>query len=311
MPTPQRIAHAETVDFSTGTWTVSDSSLQEHENLYKRIQAFSFEEGAVSLPFAARLARENGWTRRYADRVVKEYKRFTFLVLICDHPVTPSDQVDQVWHLHLTYSRSYWDHFCGEVLKRPLHHDPTVGGPEEAERFRQQYDDTLESYRQHFGEEAPADIWPDQATRFGDDTHCRRVNTKRAWVVRKPWFLDKRSWPVVLAAAGIALMLASGGRVLQQFETTEGIVLFVVLFIASLSLLGILRDFGRLRRCPSCGRTWALRKTGQRTGAPDPRAEWQCRHCDRTTWLAVVRGGIGAGHSGCAAGCGGGGCGGG
>ena len=25
-------------------------------------------------------------------------------------------------HLHLTYTRSYWTTFCGEVLRAPLHH---------------------------------------------------------------------------------------------------------------------------------------------------------------------------------------------
>src|SRR5262245_38242781 len=80
------------------------------------------------LPFAARLARENGWSRSYADRVIAEYKRFVYLAVTGTWPVCPSEDVDAAWHLHLTYTRSYWDRFCGKVLGRLLHHDPTKGG---------------------------------------------------------------------------------------------------------------------------------------------------------------------------------------
>jgi hypothetical protein len=73
---------------------------------YDRLRAFSIDDGIPDLPFEARLARENGSSLDYACRVVREYKRFVFLAMVCDHPVTPSDHVDQAWHLHLTCSRS-------------------------------------------------------------------------------------------------------------------------------------------------------------------------------------------------------------
>src|SRR5687767_62987 len=75
----------------------------------------------AQLSFAERLARENGWSMVHADRVTREYKRFCFLAATAGHPVTPSDAVDQAWHLHLTYSRDYWQRFCPEVLGRALH----------------------------------------------------------------------------------------------------------------------------------------------------------------------------------------------
>ena len=86
-----------------------------------------------------RLARDNGWTFEFAERVVEEYRRFAFLAKTAGHPVTPSDEVDQMWHLHLTYTRSYWDDFCGRVLEAPLHHDPTQGGRAEGEKFDDWY----------------------------------------------------------------------------------------------------------------------------------------------------------------------------
>jgi hypothetical protein len=80
----------------------------------------------AALHFPDRLARENGWSRTKADRVIGEYKRFCFLAATAGHEVTPSDAVDQAWHLHLTYTRDYWERFCPDVLGRPLHHNPTA-----------------------------------------------------------------------------------------------------------------------------------------------------------------------------------------
>jgi hypothetical protein len=152
--------------------------------LLERIQAFSFDDGAPALPFADRLARENDWSPRHAQRAIEEYRRFIFLATVAGHPVTPSDQVDQVWHLHLLYTRLYWSRFCAEVLQHDLHHQPTVGGPEEGRKFARWYERTLASYRQYFGD-PPSDIWPAAAIRFGDDIHHVRVNLKRNIVVSK------------------------------------------------------------------------------------------------------------------------------
>ena len=96
-------------------------------SLWQRIDRFQIDRPDATLTFTARLARDNGWSRDYARRVVDEYKRFMFLTTVADHVVTPSEAVDQAWHLHLTYTRSYWGEFCGEVLGRKVHHDPTTG----------------------------------------------------------------------------------------------------------------------------------------------------------------------------------------
>jgi hypothetical protein len=107
----------------------------EWSGLYERLAAFEFDKADAAFPFSARLARDNGWSREYAAAVLEEYRRFLFLAVAAGHPVTPSDQVDQAWHLHLLYTRSYWDDLCGDVLQRPLHHGPTRGGTAESEKF--------------------------------------------------------------------------------------------------------------------------------------------------------------------------------
>ena len=123
---------------------------QRLADLWRRIQSFSFDDGDVDHPFAARLARENRWSAEFTARVIEEYRRFVFLSVAAGHAVTPSKIVDEAWHLHLIYTRSYWERLCPLVLGRPLHHEPSRGGAQEEEKFREQYRKTLASYRRFF-----------------------------------------------------------------------------------------------------------------------------------------------------------------
>ncbi len=157
-----------------------------HRALYERIQQFSLDLPEAKLSFSKRLARENGWSLGYTHQVVEEYKKFAFLAVAAGHPVTPSDQVDQVWHLHLSYTRSYWEDFCPNILQTPLHHQPTNGGTSEKLKFDDWYGKTLESYAQFFDQAPPISIWPAPKERFGRDLHFLRVNTQQNWVVHKP-----------------------------------------------------------------------------------------------------------------------------
>jgi hypothetical protein len=146
--------------------------------LWVRLSTYQIGPTDATLSFAARLARENGWTAPFTARVLEEYRRFCFLAVTAGHPVTPSDAVDQAWHLHLTYSRDYWQHFCPEVLGQSLHHGPTAGGPVEQARFHEDYAQTLKSYERAFGMAAPGDLWPSAAQRLLDDPRARRVHPR-------------------------------------------------------------------------------------------------------------------------------------
>ena len=153
--------------------------------LLARIEAFSLDTPGVALSFTARLARENGWSRVFAARVVEEYKRFAYLAVQAGHPVTPSEEVDQAWHLHMVYTRSYWTKFCGDVLQRPLHHEPTQGGASEGAKFHDWYSRTLESYEREFGHAPPKDIWPDVKQRFATAGQQRWVDLTTHWILPK------------------------------------------------------------------------------------------------------------------------------
>lgn len=159
----------------------------EQKELLNRIQEFHLDDAEAGFPFHARLARDNGWSSGYTSRVISEYRKFIFLAVVAGHPVTPSDQVDQAWHLHLLYTDSYWRRLCKEVLGKPLHHGPTKGGTDEKTKFGNWYHNTLASYRRYLGIRPPEDIWPDPKIRFGEDIHYQRVNVQRCWILPKVW----------------------------------------------------------------------------------------------------------------------------
>jgi hypothetical protein len=153
--------------------------------LWHRIAAHPIGPADASLSFAARLARENRWSLAHAERVIGEYRRFCYLAVTAGHEVTPSDAVDQAWHLHLTYSRDYWLVFCPQVLGADLHHGPTAGGPAERDRFYHQYAATLAAYEDAFGVPPPRDIWPDANRRFRVDPRRVRVNLSDVIFLRR------------------------------------------------------------------------------------------------------------------------------
>lgn len=160
--------------------------MNPHEDpLWARLSAFNFDNTGDALTFTQRLTRENGWSIGFARRVVGEYRRFLYLALRAGHSVTPSDEVDQAWHLHLVYSRSYWDELCAQVLQHRLHHGPTRGGQSEDDRFLEAYEATRDSYRRCFGSEPPADIWPEPSVRFAPEARWQRVDLASHWCLPK------------------------------------------------------------------------------------------------------------------------------
>ena len=314
--------------------------------LWQKISDYSLDEPGSDLTFTQRLARENGWSLRFARRAVEEYKRFMFLAVAAGHPVTPSEQVDQAWHLHLIYTRSYWDEFCGQVVGRPVHHGPTKGGNDEDSKYHDWYERTKESYRRLFGQEPPEDIWPASSARFGDDLAERRVNTKRNWIIPKPRL--PRIAVIWLSIAAVGILVALAPLAAQAWgdewpnvpiaaadsDPKPQILIGIVVVASVVAVLLVLSGLAcRGSSCSGCHRRFALTATGankQSVSNGANQREMQCKHCGQRTWQDVPQGGgwggcggctsatsSGCGASGCAAsgcgagGCGGGGCGGG
>ncbi len=216
--------------------------MSQQAELLARILSFDIDGGEVALPFAARLARENGWTRTYADRVVEEYKRYVFLAATTGFHVCPSEDVDAAWHLHLTYTKSYWKRLCGDVLARPLHHEPTKGGPAEGAKHLAMYADTLAAYRDAFGQPAPADIWPAAKERFGDDTRHRVVNTARNWVIPKSPVKRVAQFTAALVLVAVAAPGCNGGPNPFALKNTDFLIVLGLAMVGAVCVGRVLRS---------------------------------------------------------------------
>ncbi len=128
--------------------------------LLRQIEEYELDDSSSEKSFSKRLSDDNGWSLPYAKRVMGEYKRFIFLGIVAGHPVTPSDEIDQAWHLHMIYTRDYWDEFCPHILGQPFHHGPSKGGKREEIKYGNWYQKTIASYEHFFHEPPPSDIWP-------------------------------------------------------------------------------------------------------------------------------------------------------
>jgi uncharacterized protein (TIGR04222 family) len=123
------------------------------------ILAWSRADPALQRRFRQQLAERTGWNAERCARAIQEYLRFCAVALRLGGRAAPSAAVDQVWHLHLTWTRDYWDDFCPRCLGFAFHHQPARGLPGERETLRLAYAETLHAYEAEFGTPEPA-WWP-------------------------------------------------------------------------------------------------------------------------------------------------------
>ena len=116
--------------------------------------------------FIKRLQSENCWSEEKTLLAIEEYKKFMFLAAVCEKAVTPSEEIDQVWHLHILHMEDY--HSYINDLGRKIYHGPTKGGKIEDIRYFDQYVYTISEYSRIF-DSNPLEIkevWPPPDERF-------------------------------------------------------------------------------------------------------------------------------------------------
>ncbi|MEE9411946.1 MAG: hypothetical protein V3V22_02715, partial [Methylococcales bacterium] len=183
-------------------------------DLYEQLMSFQVSDAEDELTFEQRLAEESGWSEDFANDVVHEYKRFLFLAATSGHPVSPSWEIDQAWHLHLIYSHSYWNELCDNILKFPFHHNPSAGGDSEKEKYFEWYSNTLESYQKTFHELPPLEIWPSPEACFGKEYTNDDEKQEHSNASRIIWALQ------VLFAIFVLIRSGPGAAVLSCFITS-------------------------------------------------------------------------------------------
>ena len=205
----------------------------EHTPDWQRLRAY-FD---ARPQFVDRLIDKLGWPSEFASAALLEYQRYCWLATRSDEPLSPSEIVDQVWHLHLQHTRDYWDVFCAQVLGCPLHHEPGEPTPEARKRHWLQYAETLARYERAFGV-PPEAFWPV----LGQGPRYRWVDVSGPTRSRS---IQPRNMLVSSLAALIAMLLPLAAFALPlgvlDWSGADFLRLFLLLFFASVVLSQLLR----------------------------------------------------------------------
>lgn len=190
--------------------------------LWQKIEEFQFDKSDIKLTFAKRLARENNISERFANEIIEEYKKFIFLCCVSAHQVTPSHFVDLAWHLHLTYTKSYWIDLCKNTIGKEIHHNPTEGGAFENIKFKNFYKDTISLYKEKFNGNPPIHIWQNDVERF--KIAITNIDTNKNWIIPKPSFIFRKPH---FSVSGIFVFLSV---ILYSCSKNSGIALSIIGF---------------------------------------------------------------------------------
>ncbi|MEL6350713.1 MAG: hypothetical protein AAFR58_03015 [Cyanobacteria bacterium J06627_28] len=153
--------------------------------LYGQIARFKLDEPGVPWPFSVRLAWQYRWSSTFTHRAIREYKKFIFLIMVSEQPLSPATVIDRVWHHHILYTQSYWNDFCGQLLKRQIHHTPGRGIESDATSYYHQCAQALTLYQQYFGTPPPADIWSEPQYTVERPSY-QWIDRVQYWLIPKP-----------------------------------------------------------------------------------------------------------------------------
>lgn len=133
----------------------------KNENPHKSLDAMATRISASRLWH--RLGRR-GYKEYDAYRLVNEYKRFLFLKHLVDSEdkepvISPSSQVDEVWHEHILDTRVYFDD-CQNLFGHIIHHSPDDAFNVDQRNKRLEL--TKKLYLECYNEFPPEDYWNDE-----------------------------------------------------------------------------------------------------------------------------------------------------
>ncbi len=159
-----------------------------------------------------------------------------YLACITEKAVTPSDEIDKVWHLHLTDTKRYWNNFCNKTLERELHHNPTEGGTHELKKFEEGYARTKALYEEEFDSPPPRDIWPPTDERFSRPSHMKRIDTSENFIIKKPLFFSFYKQLLILlftstSTTVLCVEITSNSSIDKAFVVTAFFMIFTGIFM--------------------------------------------------------------------------------
>jgi len=120
-----------------------------------------------------------GYSKEHLDLLEAEYRKFLALRLSRpEYNIVPCKIVDEMWHQHILDTIAYRND-CDAIFGRFMDHFPYFGmrGPEDAQDLADAYDETLECYREAFGD-PPADTWISTEGSSRCRTGCKPVKCR-------------------------------------------------------------------------------------------------------------------------------------
>jgi hypothetical protein len=115
------------------------------------------------------------YVQAYLDLIEQEYRRFLALHLAYpEMDVVPCKIVDEMWHQHILDTAAYRQD-CDAIFGSYLDHFPYFGmrGKDDAQALEDAYAETIERYRDAFGE-PPSDTW----ITIDASSRCKRTACK-------------------------------------------------------------------------------------------------------------------------------------
>lgn len=105
------------------------------------------------------------WNRSMIGFLIEDYKKFMYVAATSNKMCTPSKDVDIIWHEHVLFTRDYFNHWCADILKKVIHHEP--GTPDEQPKFKSAYEKTQAKIKKTYGSREES-VLPDVADSLGD-----------------------------------------------------------------------------------------------------------------------------------------------
>lgn len=175
--------------------------------------------------FAEELAKLHDWTRDQTAQVIKEYRRYLYLVRLSEGAAVAAPVIDVAWRLHISKGDDYWDTLCAKVLERRLDYLPYEDLLENGE-YAAQHALTLKLYEQEFDEVPSGKIWGHGPRVWINSFEVGVIGVGFAMTGFGLWaFTRHERAPIILAVGisvavcGIAMAL---GRLFGWFDQSGG-----------------------------------------------------------------------------------------
>lgn len=99
--------------------------------------------------------KQYNWSDNYVDNVIFEYIRFLNLRNL-DEKLSPSDDIDKVWHTHILNTKLYYE-YCQTNFNKFIHHDLNDADDQQARKIR--LDNSIKKYNEIYGPIKYPDVW--------------------------------------------------------------------------------------------------------------------------------------------------------